>query len=116
MQHVLLSRAFTCYQMAVLCTEETFALHPILALDFLATFYDQSVRSAERRRLLKACLCRLRVLSRSVPVMVWVRQRSTIPEEALDFLEIVKSAAGQIWRSDPPALDGGAGQPQLPGL
>ena len=52
MQRVMLSRAFTCYQMAALLEEGTFSSRPILVLDFLSTFYDQGVRVAERRRLL----------------------------------------------------------------
>jgi hypothetical protein len=116
MQRVLLSRAFTCYQMAALCTEETFGPHPILVLDFLATFYDQGVRAAERRRLLKICLRRLDQLSRRAPVVIWVRQRAAIPEEAVGFLDIVQAAAGQIWRPDRPALAVEEKPALLPGL
>lgn len=106
MARVLLSRAFTCYQMAALCTEEAFLPHPILVLDFLSTFYDQGVQVVERRRLLKLCLRRLEQLSRQAPVVVWVRQRAAIPEEALNFLEIVRAAAGEIWGPERPALSG----------
>ncbi len=116
MQNVLLSRAFTCYQMAALCTEEDFSFHPILVLDFLATFYDQGVRVAERRRLLKACLRRLQVLRSRAPVVIWVRQRATIPEEAIGFVDIVQAAAGQIWRPDRPALAAVEKPALLPGL
>jgi len=97
MQRVMLSRAFTCYQMAALLEEGIFSSRPILVLDFLSTFYDQGVRVAERRRLLHVCLRRLRALSQCVPVAVWIRQRSTIPEEGLQFLEMVQAAAGQVW-------------------
>lgn len=116
MHNVLLSRAFTCYQMAALCGEEEFAAHPILVLDFLATFYDQDVRAAERRRLLNACLRRLKLLSKNAPVAVWVRQRSTIPQEALGYLDIVLAAAGQVWRPASPALLAVEKPARLPGL
>ncbi len=66
-------------------------------LDFLASFYDQGVRIADRRRLLTGCLRQLQALSRRAPVAVWVRQRTSVPEEALDFLERVQEAAGQVW-------------------
>lgn len=114
LRRVLLSRAFTCYQMAALCTEEEFAPHPILALDLLSTFYDQGVYAGERRRLLQQCLRSLQKLSRSVPVLVWVRQRATIPEEALSFLDIVRSAAGETWQPDRPALPAPAQRSLLP--
>jgi hypothetical protein len=105
LQRVQLSRAFTCYQMAALLDQQDFAPHPILVLDFLSTFYDQGVRIADRRRLLYRCIRRLQILGRCAPVAVWIRQRTTIPEDALPFLDVVRSAAGQIWYPpDQPAL------------
>ena len=100
MQQVMLSRAFTCYQMTTLLAGEPLAQHPALVLDFLAAFYDQDVRAAERRRLLQICLRQLKKLSQHAPVMVWVRQRQVIPQDALEFLEIVQAAAGQVWRPE----------------
>ena len=94
---VMLTRVFTCYQMSALLSEEEFGPVPLLVLDFLATFYDQSVRAADRRRLLTGCLARLKRLSQRAPVVIWVRQRSAIPEEALAFLDVVRAAAGQVW-------------------
>lgn len=116
MQQVLLSRAFTCYQMAALLGEEPLAPHPVLVLDFLATFYDQGVRIAERRRLLLTCLQQLKRLSQNAPVAVWVRQRGVIPQEALGLLEIVQASADQVWRPERlPAVS--LSQPALlPGL
>ncbi len=105
LQHVLLSRAFTCYQMAALLEEEDFTAQPVLVLDFLATFYDQGVRIADRRRLLAGCLRRLKTLSRTAPVVVWIRQRATVPQDALPLLEMVQAAVGKTWRPPrPPAL------------
>ena len=101
MQRVLLSRAFTCYQMSTLfenmLARQDFDLHPVLVLDILSTFYDQDVRVPERRRLLRGCIRQLDALARRVPVAVWVRQRSAVPQEALSFLEMVENAAGQVW-------------------
>lgn len=103
---ITLSRVFTCYQMeALLCGASLAApeagSRPILVLDLLATFYDQGVRIADRRRLLALCLQRLCALSRSAPVIVWARQRSVIPAEAVNFLDAVRAAvhaaAGQVW-------------------
>lgn len=97
LSRVMLSRAFTCYQMAAVLAEGAFEPHPLLVLDFLATFYDQSVRAAERRRLLRVCITHLKRLSRKAPIAIWVRQRSAVPEEALEFLNILEAAAGQVW-------------------
>ncbi len=112
MQRVLLSRAFTCYQMSALfeglLAGRDFLPYPVLVLDFLSTFYDQDVRVPERRRLLQGCIRRLEALARRVPVVLWVRQRSAVPQEALGFLAMVQNAAGQVWY--PPR------QPVLPAL
>jgi hypothetical protein len=94
---VMLARVFTCYQMSALLEEGEFGPVPLLLFDLLATFYDQSVRVADRRRLLNACLARLKRLSTRAPVVIWVPQRSAIPQEALGFLDVVQAAAGQTW-------------------
>ncbi len=104
MQRVMLSRAFTCYQMAALLADRVFEPHPILVLDFLATFYDQDVRAPERRRLLQNCIRRLQALARRAPLAIWVRQRLTIPQEALPFLDMVQNAAGQVWYPPLPSV------------
>jgi hypothetical protein len=100
MRRVMLSRAFTCYQVETLLCDEAFVPQPILVLDFLATFYDQNVRPAERRRLLKICIRRLQELSQRTPVGVWVRQRALIPQESAGFLEMVQDACGQVWQPE----------------
>ena len=101
LHNVLLSRVFTCYQMETLLSEGAFESAPILVLDFLATFYDQGVRVADRRRLLELCLGRLRAISKRAPVAVWVRQRPVIPQEGLSFLGQVRAAAGQVFAPTP---------------
>jgi hypothetical protein len=97
LSRVMLSRVFTCYQMSTLLEEGDFGAVPILLYDLLATFYDQSVRVTDRRRLLNTCLARLRGLSRRAPVVIWVKQRSAIPQEALGFLDIVRASAEETW-------------------
>ena len=97
LQRTILSRVFTCYQLAALLEDGAFRPQPILLLDFLSTFYDQGVRLADRKRLLHGCLRRLQQVARGAPVAVWVRQRAAIPVEALGFLETVQRAAGRVW-------------------
>ena len=101
LHNVLLSRVFTCYQMETLLDEGDFESAPILVLDFLATFYDQGVRVAERRRLLTNCLARLQAISKRAPVAVWVRQRAVIPQEGLSFLRQVRAMAGEVFTPEP---------------
>ncbi len=98
LRRVVLSRVFTCYQMTRLLTEEPFTDTPLLALDFLLTFYDQSVRAAERRRLLQQCIQRLVILSQHTPIAIWVRRRTLVPEDALPFVQMLVDVAGKVWQ------------------
>ena len=103
MERIRLARAFTCYQMAALLADLEGSARPgvpLLALDFLSTFADQNVATAERRRLLKECLARLRRLSKVGPVGVWVRVRKVVPEEMGEFLGRIEHAAERTWRLD----------------
>jgi hypothetical protein len=100
-----LARAFTCYQVAAVLEEMAAAPRltlPLLVLDLLSTFGDQSVAIRERRRLLNLCIARLRRLAAHRPVGVWVRQRSVAPVETIEFLAHLERAAGRIWRLERP--------------
>lgn len=105
MQRIQLARAFTCYQLEAMLAELEGAPGPLLALDFLMTFGDQNVAAVERRRLLKRCLAHLRRLSRSGPVGVWVRARTVVPVEIIEFMGTVEQAAGRIWRLGKPSSE-----------
>jgi hypothetical protein len=97
-----LARAFTCYQVAALLEEMAAAPRPampLLILDFLATFGDQSVALRERRRLLNLCLAQMKQIAAHRPVGVWVRRRTVAPVETLEFLaRMERAAGGHIWR------------------
>lgn len=102
LQRVMLSRVFTCYQMRTLLIGENLTGHPLLVLDFLSTFYDQSVHSKERRRLLQACIQRLQVISQCTLVAIWVQQRTVIPEDSLPFIQmLVDATGGNTWHAAP---------------
>ncbi len=72
LQNVHLGRAFTCYQVASLLDQPAGGL-PILVLDMLSTFLDESVPLFERHRVLTSCAARLSLLGYSAPCAVWVR-------------------------------------------
>ena len=96
-----LARAFTCYQVAALLEEMAAAPRPalpLLVLDLLATFGDQSVALRERRRLLSLCLAHLERIVAHRPVGLWVRKRTVAPAETLEFLARAERAAGRVWR------------------
>ncbi len=100
LKRIQVARAFTCYQALALLAETPSGAFPVLALDLLATFYDENVRLAERCRLLTICARELQRLSRqaSVGVIVYLRQKQ--PDTPV-LLEILEDAADQVWRLEP---------------
>jgi hypothetical protein len=110
---ITLARAFTCYQMLTLLSETPAIPHqPTLALDLLATFYDESVPAAEALRLLERCLVDLRRLSAQAPVVVSARPPRPgrgftygfTPESARpELMEALKAAADEMAAWEAPA-------------
>lgn len=76
LERLFLARAFTCYQMAVLIEDACKTLEspippaPVLILDLLSTFYDESVQLGERRRLLDHTLAQLQRLGQRTTVII----------------------------------------------
>lgn len=99
-----LARAFTCYQVVTLLEEISSApaARPLLVLDLLNTFGDESLPVRERRRLLNLSLALLQRLARTRPVGIWVRRRTIAPAETLDFLSQVERTTGRRWRLQAP--------------
>jgi hypothetical protein len=110
---ITLARAFTCYQMLTLLSETpAIPNQPTLALDLLATFYDENVPAAEALRLLERCLADLRRLSAQAPVVVCARPPRPgrgftygfTPESARpELMEALKAAADEIVMWEAPA-------------
>lgn len=106
LERISLARAFTCYQMLTLLGETPPLLQrPTLALDLLATFYDESVRADEALHLLERCLGDLRRLSAQAPVVVSARPPRPgrgftygfTPESARpELMEALKDAADEM--------------------
>lgn len=96
-----LTRAFTCYQAAALLAEMPADARPLLAIDLLATFYDESVRVGESRRLLNGCITHLQRLSQAAPLVVSVRPPAAPFPERRVLLEILQEAAAGAWQMEP---------------
>jgi hypothetical protein len=111
MNNIRLSRGFTCYQMVVLLADTpTIPDRPVLVLDLLSTFYDESVPMAESRRLLENAIIHLRRLSRTAPVMVSARTPSALRPERIVLLDLLRAASTQVMTAEAPRM-----QP-IPGL
>lgn len=103
LQRIQLARAFTCYQVLALLQDIPVGTAPVLALDLLSTFYDESVHLGERQRLLRLCAQALQRLSRQAPVGVFTYLRPAQPDSPA-LLQILEETASQVWRlvSDEP--------------
>lgn len=111
--NIRLSRAFTCYQMLALLAETQAGPAPLLVLDLLSTFYDESVPLPEARRLLEAAAQHLERLGRGGgPVVVSARPPSyACPQRAvlIDALQAVLP----VFFEYPAELPAAACQPAL---
>jgi len=110
---IQVQRAFTCHQMLAMLIHSSTSPEPLLVLDMLSTFYDESAPQMERMRLLEHSLGQLRRLSSIAPVAVSVPPSppahragpgSPAPSaECASFLERLEAAADQVWRFEIPA-------------
>jgi hypothetical protein len=97
-ERIQVARAFTCFQMVAMLSEQETLPMPTLVLDLLATFGDESVPERQRRRLLDQALSQLRSLSRPAPVIV-----SAPPLDPGDeWIQRLASAADQVWHDETP--------------
>ncbi len=72
LRRVHISRAFTCFQMESMLHDLPTPLNPLLVIDLLNTFYDQSVSDQTSQRLLANCIGHLNRCSATAPVLVSV--------------------------------------------
>ena len=96
LQRVQLARAFTCYQVVSLLAELSPSNRPLLAIDLLATFYDENISTYERRRLLQQSIYHLRRLSAAAPLAV----SAALPANSStdEWIDQLAAAAHKTWR------------------
>ncbi len=98
LRNVQLSRSFTCYQMLALLKDFPVDGTPVIILDLLATFLDESVAFAQRRSLLVDSLGQLGRIRDHSPVALWVRLRSTPTGDDEKLLPLVREIAENYWK------------------
>jgi hypothetical protein len=69
-RRVLVRRAFTAYQMLALLESAPAAAFPLVILDPLATFYDETLAPAPARWLVQRCLQEVERLKQAAPVFI----------------------------------------------
>ena len=92
LDQILISRAFTCYQVVALLGEMLADNRPVLVLDLLSTFNDESVKEGERQRLLEVTMGHLERLKQHAPVLVFTSLRTLE-----GWSENMEEAAGPSW-------------------
>ena len=98
-----LSRAFTCFQLAELIENAPAGPEPLIVLDLLSTFYDESVPLRDSERLLATTLTHLRRLASAGPVVVGAREPQTLVKERWLLLDQLQAVADAAWMLRPPA-------------
>lgn len=118
MRNIRLSRAFTCYQVvALLEIAASRPVAPVLVLDLLATFMDESVQIQESSLLFNRTLQLLSVLGQSVPVVISAKPLLSISAPRSGLLDRLKEAATVVWEENvlpSPRLAAGIQLPLLP--
>lgn len=83
-QRVLIRRAFTAYQMLALLESAPADSLPVVVLDPLATFYDETLAIPPARRLLQRCLQQVERLRKSASVFLLL---AAVPSPQRRFLQ-----------------------------
>lgn len=112
LEHIRLSRAFTCFQLAELVktglgTQESDyapdsgASAPVpsvlFVLDMLTTFYDESVSLGDAERLLTNTIAHLKRLASAGPVIVGAREPRVLVKERWTLLDRLQISADAAW-------------------
>ena len=92
LERITVSRAFTCYQMLTLLESTAVSPFPFVVLDLLNTFYDESVQTGERKRLLRGCLTALHRLEQAAGGMVSVHPPAVPSQTAIELLKLLQAA------------------------
>ena len=98
LKHIHLSRAFTCYQaLSLLEKTEPTAGTPVLVLDLLATFLDESVQLEESAFLFKKAMARVLAIRQFSPVIVSAKPLLSISSPRMALLDQLKEQSDQLW-------------------
>ena len=115
LEHIRLSRAFTCFQLAELVKTAPTGLGTrksdnapdsdvgapgpsvLFVLDMLTTFYDESVSLSDAERLLTNTIAHLKRLASTGPVIVGAREPRVLVKERWTLLDRLQIAADAAW-------------------
>lgn len=107
LNRITVSRAFTCYQVLSLLESTPAIQIPFVVLDMLNTFYDESVRVGERKRILRSCIDHLKRLERTAGGVVSVHPPSVPSTASQELWSLLQASAADTFMVQPvaPALE-----------
>ncbi len=97
LNHITISRAFTCYQVLSLLESTPAIQESFVVLDLLNTFYDESVQVGERMRLLRACIAHLERLEHAAGGVVSVHPPAVPSQTAVELLGQLQASAADTY-------------------
>ena len=98
LRNIRLSRAFTCYQVHALVEKLVpQAGIPVLILDLLSTFMDESVQLEESAMIFDKTMDCILAASRVAPVVVSAKPLLSLSSPRLVLLARLKSEATHVW-------------------
>jgi len=103
LNRISISRMFTCYQVLASLEKSPELPMPLIMLDFLHTFYDESIPFHKRRRLVSHCIPHLQRLSLPAGGAVSIHPPAVMSNEAETLFAILSEAAPELWAQDKPA-------------
>jgi hypothetical protein len=98
LDRISIRRANSCYQVLRLLERTSSTAVPFVVLDLLNTFYDESVKIGERKRLLRGCLENLNRLEKCAGGVVSVTPPKVRSKEAVELFKMVEEAASDTYR------------------
>lgn len=101
LRRIHIARAFTCYQVLTLLGQIPSVNGPIIVLDMLASFYDESVAAGERHRLLRKSIAELNRLKRQAPIVVSAVHPKH--DQSDEFVACLAESSDQVLRFETPA-------------
>jgi len=90
LNRITVARAFNCYQVLSVLEDTPSIPSPFVVLDMLSTFYDESVKARERKRLLYSCIVQLKRLVRNAGGVVSIHPPVVPSQTATELLKMIQ--------------------------
>ncbi|NMB62533.1 MAG: hypothetical protein GYA18_09370 [Chloroflexi bacterium] len=97
LSRIYISRAFTCFQMEAMLHDLQTYHSPVIVLDLLHMFYDESIDDQQSRHLFASCVAHLRRISGSSPVLVSIAPAPHTGSRTF-LTSMLLEAANHVWQ------------------